>query len=467
MTLESKQQDNGSFLISKRVRLDEDSKEPSGSLVSSTDGSTVNNLPPEVSAALAKATQLANQITNSLGKKDNKDTILKTHENEESKTSFAKTTPQVQQLPVIVTMQKTSVDINDCRHRYLITKPTTQAAIEVLTGATLLTKGKFLPDRTMATVAVPALTIEISGPDEVVLKDASGLIKEIMDRGSSAEADILKRLSEKKSKSVGSSVSPALLDQLLHTALSAKCYLSFEPDFNTMPFHKIRCKILGPQGSYIKHIAAVSGAEVSLRGRGSGFVDLTKNISKDESSESSTSLDEPLHLYITAYKEEQLSKAKVLATDLLNTIKKDYEAQIKATSVNTFSMPFAKGTNRTIFNAPNPFLGTASSNVDPSTGFMQQTAPVTIAPTPFSYGGFQYQKVVVPSNNSSTIIQRPVSPIPEATSFAPSVEKVTTAPVLDENEDNNEDLLLADFESTLNEAKDYSAVPPPLGQRNF
>lgn len=55
------------------------------------------------------------------------------------------------------------------------------------------------------------------------------------------------------------------------------------------PGFNIRAKIIGPQGSYVKHIQTETGARVQLKGRGSGFVE----------SGPGTEADEPLYMHIT------------------------------------------------------------------------------------------------------------------------------------------------------------------------
>ena len=47
---------------------------------------------------------------------------------------------------------KASVEINDSRHRYVLTKTTTQMKIEEQTSTLIQTRGKYLPDKSMASV---------------------------------------------------------------------------------------------------------------------------------------------------------------------------------------------------------------------------------------------------------------------------------------------------------------------------
>jgi len=84
-----------------------------------------------------------------------------------------------------------------------------------------------------------------------------------------------------------------------------------------VPAFTIRGKILGPQGSFLKHIQSQTGCKIHLRGKGSGYVDL--GASPEE-------LGDPLHLYVAGGRAEEVEQAKRLAEDLLAHVKKDVGA---------------------------------------------------------------------------------------------------------------------------------------------
>lgn len=56
---------------------------------------------------------------------------------------------------------------------------------------------------------------------------------------------------------------------------------------NTAAF-PLRSKLIGPQGSYIKHIQTQTGARVQIKGHGSGYRELATGLESDE----------PLHVHI-------------------------------------------------------------------------------------------------------------------------------------------------------------------------
>lgn len=105
-------------------------------------------------------------------------------------------------------------------------------------------------------------------------------------------------------------------------------FLGFEPVPGQISF--IRGKILGPQGSYLKHIQYSTNTRVQLKGRGSGHVDLTP---------ASSDNPQPMHMWISAQNEEDLSEAKQLCEDLISTVRTDYEAKMAAQNRSRPAVP--------------------------------------------------------------------------------------------------------------------------------
>lgn len=89
-------------------------------------------------------------------------------------------------------------------------------------------------------------------------------------------------------------------------------------DFDRISAFSLRGKILGPQGSFLKHIQTQTNCKIHLRGKGSGYVELG---SKEEAPEG-------LHLYIAGFKREEVDQAKELAENLLAHVKSEAEAAL-------------------------------------------------------------------------------------------------------------------------------------------
>ena len=81
------------------------------------------------------------------------------------------------------------IDINDIRNRYLLTRSTTQEQIVAETGASVTTKGTWIPDRTKATEKDPPLYLHISANSTEQLQKAVDKVNEFinMDMGSLVE----------------------------------------------------------------------------------------------------------------------------------------------------------------------------------------------------------------------------------------------------------------------------------------
>jgi hypothetical protein len=82
-----------------------------------------------------------------------------------------------------------NIDINDIRNRYLLTRSTTQEQINSETGASVTTKGTWIPDRSKATEKDPPLYLHISAKSQQVLNAAIEKVNEFinMDMGSLVE----------------------------------------------------------------------------------------------------------------------------------------------------------------------------------------------------------------------------------------------------------------------------------------
>lgn len=96
--------------------------------------------------------------------------------------------------------------------------------------------------------------------------------------------------------------------------LIEKVFIGLDPVRHSI--YALRGKILGPQGTYLKHIQTQTNCRVNLRGAGSGYVDLG---AKEEP-------QEPLHLQISGTKPEEIATAKQLAEDLLEHVRREAEA---------------------------------------------------------------------------------------------------------------------------------------------
>ncbi|KAI9595967.1 hypothetical protein BDF19DRAFT_439203 [Syncephalis fuscata] len=189
------------------------------------------------------------------------------------------------------------IDINDCRNRYAITKGITQQQIKKDFGADVTTRGKYYPDRSRATPDEPALHLHITAATQADLDAAVKRIDDLMSEEPGAYTPTIAPQREFKPRE--------------KTYLAEKVYLTFEPT----PGFYAKPKLIGPQGAYVKHIQNETGARVTIRGLGSGYIEAATG----------KEADEPMHLVVTHLKQEALDEAVQLAKDLVETVKKEFE----------------------------------------------------------------------------------------------------------------------------------------------
>lgn len=86
----------------------------------------------------------------------------------------------------------------------------------------------------------------------------------------------------------------------------------------------LRHKILGDQNANLQYIINETNAKVTLRGRGSGFIEPNLGIESQE----------PLHLYIEHPVLKSLIEAKNLSRNLLETIQTDLQMFVQSNPVS-------------------------------------------------------------------------------------------------------------------------------------
>ncbi|KAJ3178752.1 hypothetical protein HDU87_003307 [Geranomyces variabilis] len=194
------------------------------------------------------------------------------------------------------------VPINDIKNRYLLTKGATQSMIKHDTGADVTTRGKYYPDKNLATPAEPPLYLHVSASTQKSLDDALKAINELIN---SAPPQFEER------RHSGVDRPPPMA----RPVLSERVYVGIEPDRN----FNVRPKIVGPQGQYVKHIQQETQTKVQLKGRGSGFIEHDTGMEANDA----------LHIHVTGFSEQGVEAAKKLCEDLIDTVKLDYQRTLE------------------------------------------------------------------------------------------------------------------------------------------
>ncbi|KAI9006854.1 eukaryotic type KH-domain type I [Hyaloraphidium curvatum] len=197
----------------------------------------------------------------------------------------------------------TEIDINDIRNRYVLTKGETQRMLHDETGADVSTRGRYYPDRRMANDREPPLHLHIQAPTQESLDKAVARVRELIDSGMT-----------------GREASPPLSGA---NAMGAnrmsirdrdpwpedKVYIGID-DSAFVP----RAKVVGPGGSYVKHIQSLTGTRVQVKGRGSNFIETSTG----------READDELHVHIAGPSIAHVLQAKGLVEDLVATVKEEY-----------------------------------------------------------------------------------------------------------------------------------------------
>ncbi|CAA7387781.1 unnamed protein product [Spirodela intermedia] len=188
----------------------------------------------------------------------------------------------------------------DASVRSKLTKRQMQEEIQKSTGAVVITRGKYRPPNALPDNEKP-LYLHISAGAH--LKDTAERIKAV-DRAASMVEEILKQ--GHSSSLVSTSYSTLNNGGQVFQPLTRCLYLGFDVD----PSVNIAARIRGPNDQYINHIMNETGATVTLRGRGSGNVEIP----------TAGETEQPLHLYLSSSNQKSLEDARILAENLLDTI---------------------------------------------------------------------------------------------------------------------------------------------------
>ncbi|XP_038078739.1 KH homology domain-containing protein 4-like [Patiria miniata] len=241
--------------------------------------------------------------------------------------------PKTKEEPIIA-----EVEINDvplqCRN--LLTRGSTQEEISKMSGAAVSTRGRFMSyaDRAKNNMGERPLYLCVQGLTKDCVDKAVQRIRNIIDESISKS----KGRSKGKSRLFGQMEPPSAVTTTqpllsgsfvpqqaplisvpptptppMQTAsyIQEKVFVGLE---HVPPSFGVREKILGPGGAFIQHIRSETTASVSLRGRGSGYLEPS----------SGREAFENLHIYITHHKLEGVLAAKKLCENLIQTIHAEY-----------------------------------------------------------------------------------------------------------------------------------------------
>ncbi|KAL7415210.1 hypothetical protein BDY24DRAFT_286901 [Mrakia frigida] len=260
------------------------------------------------------------------------------------------------------------IEINDLRNRYLLTKGSTQQALHAETGASITTKGVWLPDKSKATAAEPPLYLHIAAMTKEALDIAVAKVNDLIaqelgplveDRSQWARNRA--QFSAGGAPLTGANASPAgppgggagsptrPSEGSPHGGPPGGGFGGMRggfgggmrggfgggdrggfggggPERRKWPEEKVfigleslrnfnvRAKVVGPGGMFVKHIQSETGTRVQIKGQGSGFYE------QDTGREG----DDLMHISISGPEESMIERAKLLADDLLLVVRSEW-----------------------------------------------------------------------------------------------------------------------------------------------
>ncbi|GAA6009159.1 hypothetical protein JCM11491_005774 [Sporobolomyces phaffii] len=195
------------------------------------------------------------------------------------------------------------IEINDLRNRYLLTKGPTQQQILADTGASVLTKGVWYPDKSMATDKDPALFLHISAESQEKLDAGIKAVEALI-------AQDLQPLVYDRSRKFEHAGERDNGYGGRRKWEEEKVPLEFEPlrNFN------LRAKTVGPGGLFVKWIQQETQTRVQIKGIGSGYVETDTGMESQE----------PIHISVTGPDRAMIDKAVEWAKDLIETVREKH-----------------------------------------------------------------------------------------------------------------------------------------------
>lgn len=168
------------------------------------------------------------------------------------------------------------IEINHIRNRYLLTKSSTQKEIKDETGADVQVKGKYYPNKAMATEREPPLYLHVTSVSKESLETAIKRIEQLItkDLGSLVDERRFRRPDNYERDEFGRRKWPSE---------KVPIDIPLSRQFN------VRQAIVGQGGANVKHIAGQARARLQIKGVGSGF----------HEPETGQESDEPIYLHIT------------------------------------------------------------------------------------------------------------------------------------------------------------------------
>ncbi|KAF2086164.1 hypothetical protein K490DRAFT_67084 [Saccharata proteae CBS 121410] len=197
------------------------------------------------------------------------------------------------------------IEVNDLRNRYMLTKGSTQKMIKEETGADVTTRGEYYPDKSMAKPSAPPLYLHVTSTTKEGLEKAIVKIEELM------KQELPNLVDERRFRRREP-------EQFERDELGRRKWPEerIPVDLEPIPGFNLRAQVVGHGGAYVKHIQQETRCRVQIKGRGSGFLELSTGQESDEA----------MYLHVAGPDPGEVKRARTLCEDLLDNVKQQYEA---------------------------------------------------------------------------------------------------------------------------------------------
>lgn len=201
-----------------------------------------------------------------------------------------------------------TVEINDLRNKYLLTKKEMQTMIRDEIGAVVTTRGRYFPDKSMATEQMPPLHLFVEAHDQETLDKAIAKINEVIEKDIGSLVD--ERRFRRKDQMDDDEKQAQAEDRR-----KARPEEKIQVNLTQFPPFQVRGFIVGPGGQNVKHIQTETGCRVQIKGRGSGY--LERSTGQED--------DIPMYLHVLGHDTTDLQRAKEMCLDLIASVKEQIE----------------------------------------------------------------------------------------------------------------------------------------------
>ncbi|EPX74694.1 RNA-binding protein [Schizosaccharomyces octosporus yFS286] len=305
-----------------------------------------------------------------------------------------------------------NVEINNVKNRYILVKSSTLSEIEHKSGVQLYSKGRYYPNKALASDRDPPLYLHVVASSAEDLSKALAEIESwiLKDIGPLVDERRFRRRDEMdRNPSQGASPqensSPNEHQGIRKRWNEEKVYINLTP---IKGFH-LRQAVVGPQGAYVKHIQQETRTRVQIKGQGSAFIEPSTNRESDE----------PLHLCIMSHDMNNIQKAKPLCEDLIANVHQQYQAWKNQYREGGQGSQAYKQSNRSHYSNRSSKAETPSNHGTPP---MTNVSPAANFNAPLS------STSVVPPGTSVTAAGYPPGMSPAVPMISPSMPYVYGAP---------------------------------------